>query len=436
MTITKDSSIAYPTRTTGGNWYSGGAQGADTVTSRTVTVARRRTGTRLPNHRKVISDGENATTPLTARWETVEYSGTPHGFSTQIYTNPSFPGKIWTRRNLGNILETNDTANFLGLDPTLDISFVDNLARAAFFKKLHTVERQFQGYVFLGELQETLRMLRHPTQTLHNLAKDFLGTLGKRKRANPKSWMNGLGQAWLEQSFGWKPLMNDISDAVKAYNRFTKPTQQVQISASSKKIYDLSNTLSGFGKVGSSAILNQGCVWRCVYSTLFETHTVRYKGALRSRVECPRWGDYSLFGFEPKEFIPAAWELLPWSFLVDYFTNIGDILDASVTSVRDVVYINKSTIKETLRRRDILNDVSAANKIPPGSGWSSLEASSNRISGIYKRKIVERIANSGLDLPNLQFNFSLSDGQLGNVAALLTQANALHPQNSPRRWHR
>jgi hypothetical protein len=35
-----------------------------------------------------------------------------------------------------------------------------------------------------------------------------------------------------------------------------------------------------------------------------------------------------LLGFRWEDFIPTVWELIPYSFLVDYFTNIGDVLSA------------------------------------------------------------------------------------------------------------
>jgi hypothetical protein len=278
-------------------------------------------------------------------------------------------------------------------------------------------------------------LLRHPTKTLHNLASDFLGRAKKRKRANPKGWMKDLGGLWLENSFGWQPLLNDISDAYKAYKRFTTPVHTVKISAGAKKRWDLSSTLSGFGKTGATAQLDQGCYFRNRRSVYFESHIVRYKGALRARLDCPQWGDTSLFGFNPKEFIPAAWELLPWSFLVDYFTNIGDILDASITSERDLDYVNVSQIKFTELNR-ILELAPDLVPFAPPNNWTATSWSGSPVTYATSRKDVTRLANVGLSMPTLQFNFSLSDGQLGNCAALLAQANDLHPQSPPKRWHR
>jgi hypothetical protein len=35
-----------------------------------------------------------------------------------------------------------------------------------------------------------------------------------------------------------------------------------------------------------------------------------------------------ILGFDWSNFVPTLWEILPWSFAIDYFTNIGDVLSA------------------------------------------------------------------------------------------------------------
>jgi hypothetical protein len=436
MTTTKDQSISWPSKTVGGRSFNGGDPG-ELETSRIMTVSRTRTGTRLPHYYDVIAKGGNATTPMDAVWDTLDYNSGPRHVES-IWHSPNFPGSNFTSYNDGDWLITNNIGSliFSGLNPTQDISFCDNLARASFYKALHKLQNQFQGAVFLGELRETLHLLRHPVQSLHNLGKDFLGTLGKRKRSHPTSWKKDLGALWLEQAFGWKPLINDCKDAVKAYERLIKPEQKRVVSASAKKQYDLSSTLSGFGKTGGSAQVDGGNWFRIIAPTgFYEYHTVRYKGALIARVKGPQWQNSDLFGFEPQDWIPAAWELLPWSFLADYFTNCGDILDASITSTRDLTYVNKTAIRQTVRVKTAENAPELGNG-SPSNAWTPYQWTRARSQFTAKRKVVSRTANSGVSIPDLQFNFSLTDGQLGNIAALLAQAGTIHPQDKPRKWHR
>lgn len=432
---TKDTSFSFVETGYAKSWREdlGPDPGWTSSGSKTQTVTRTRTGDRLPKWRELIENGENATTDMSATYDSVESTGTRKYF----YVRRKFPGTnaIQTFANLGYFLQKNGQQDLSMPVPSLDSSFVDNLARANFFKKLHQVERSFQGYVFLGELTETLRMLKHPAQGLKNLASDFLGLLRKRKKANPKGWTKDLGGLWLENAFGWQPLINDVKDAIKDWQRLTDPNPPTQrISAGAKKGYGVSSG-TGFNKPGTiMRPFSSGCAWRVTSYSLVEFHICRFRGSLRSQVEAPSWQDWTLFGFQPKEFIPAAWELLPWSFLIDYFTNIGDILDASVTSTRNLVYLNKSLIRTRTESKRI--DLEPDYDIP-AAGWITLDHSANsRVTSTKTRKVVSRSKNAGFYLPRLQFNFSLSDGQLGNCAALLSQANALHPQRSPRVWHR
>jgi hypothetical protein len=436
MSVTKDSSIVFPSNRKGRYWLWNEASTWDVDSNTIVVVPRTRTGDRLPKWRSIIESGGNATTGLTAVLCSLDYDRLHGTFEQWTYMN--IPAQFGRRENDGDTFIRNnvnpiDFTNASVWSFLSDGSFTDNLARAAFYKKLKLLETQFQGYIFAGELMETLKMLRHPLVGIRSLSKDFLDTLRKRKRANPKKWLNDIGSAWLEQSFGWNPLLNDVSDAVKAYQRLVKPVQTQKLSASASKTYDRTRDRSTVYWPGYQATYDSGCTFHTVSSWFLENVKIRYKGALIARVKAPSWQNKDLFGFEPQNFIPAAWELLPWSFLADYFANIGDILDASIVSTRNLAWVNKSVVK-TIYKHGLFRQVWGA--APGGSGWTKQAMSGSQGHHFAKQKSVVRSANVGMSMPTLQFNFDLTGGQLANIDALLSQANALHPQHNPRHWHR
>jgi hypothetical protein len=437
MSSTKDSSVVFPVDSEGRSGSIGdGTLDHWTVLNGPWTVPRTRTGQRLPHYYDIISAGGNATTSMNAVFASLDYSRASDVRDWAEWHNPSYPSLRFRRENRGDVFIYNNQ-NSIALTSTLfdsktSTSFVDNLALANFYAKLRATHTQFEGYIFAGELGETLHMLRKPFLGIRSLGKDFLDTLRKRKRANPKKWLNDIGSAWLEQSFGWNPFLNDVSDAVKAYRRLTKPVHTYRVSASAKKRYDNTKAVSSIYYPGFQAQYLNGNFYFTVASGLYETHTVRYRGAIRAKVKAPPWQNDDLFGFNPQNFVPAAWELLPWSFLADYFTNIGDILNASITSTDDIDWVNKTVIVEVAKH----GFFKQVNGTAPGAGWS-LYAKGNS-SGFHnaKKKYVTRSAGVGIGLPTLQFNFDLAPGQLANIDALLSQASALHPQQHPRNWHR
>lgn len=437
MSETKDKSISFPVKSEGRNGSIGdGTLNLWTSVSRTQVVPRTRTGQRLPHYYDVINSGGNATTPLQGVMSSIESQRAHEDRHWAEWHNPAFPSLRYRRENRGDVFIYNNQQSLdltaAAFSPVTSTSFVENLALANFYQKLRQTHTQFEGYIFAGELGETLQMLRKPFVGIRSLAKDFLDTLRKRKRANPKKWLNDIGSAWLEQSFGWNPLLNDVSDAVKAYRRLTKPVHTYRVTAGAKKRYDTTKSQNSNYFPGFVAQYLSGNFYHTVASGFYETHTVRFKGAIRARVKSPPWQNDDLFGFEPRNFIPAAWELLPWSFLADYFTNIGDILNASIVSTDDVAWVNKTLITE-------VEKFGSFNLVPgsaPGAGWTIYATGGGRGTHHAKKKVVNRSVGVGLALPTLQFNFDLAPGQLANVDALLSQANALHPQQNPRHWHR
>lgn len=68
------------------------------------------------------------------------------------------------------------------------------------------------------------------------------------------------------------------------------------------------------------------------------------------------------FHLAPTDFIPMAWELLPWSWLWDYVFNIGPFLEDVFQSTVDTSYYNVECINE---RRVYLSDF----EVLPGAGW-------------------------------------------------------------------
>jgi hypothetical protein len=450
----KDSSVSFPSRYVtviqdfnADSSPNGPASTSDTT--RKVVARRTREGTRLPGWHKIIQDGGNATTPLSGVLETV--------YSKQISVEHK-----WINVNDGSYRV--QTANgdvvwaFIapaadgGVNPgdLIDSSVADNRARTRFYKRLRELQVQMSGPTFLGELRETLRMIRHPAQAIRDSCDRYYRSLKQwRGSHRPPSgghkkwqWRQELekiaGGLWLENSFGWQPALNDIRDAVKAYERLTHPNiaDRKTISVGGTDGLDVYNGASGMGYGDGQSHLNIGSFSFYMYLSLARAScTVRYKGKVKTSTEATTWDDLALFGFTPSEFVPTAWELLPWSFLADYFANIGDILSSSVTKTSDVCFVC-----QTIRRRTRLYGHMKPTSNRPGGfpwDWQQVIVKDGQANWELNRTSLSRNSGGGVPLPVFQFEPGLNVGQMANITALLTNFLDVHPQDKPRRnWHR
>lgn len=449
MSVTKVSSISFPSRLTRWNWAKGGSGFVDQdVTSTDVqvlTAVRTRTGQRLGKWRQVIRNGGNATTPLTATYDSF-YSNPIDAYLEFIHLGV---GRRFKRRMQGDLVYATSGPNarmLTFLDPTVGELVADNRARARFYKRLREIQVQFSGPTFLGELRETLRMIKRPAAAIRDTLDNYSRDLKRAKKGSGKKWKNRdyiqqvASGLWLEHTFGWMPLLNDVQSAVEAYERLTPPLRSRKvISVGDTDAIDRYKGLASnplWNTFGSQNVQNGTFYITKRLRKAIDSVSVRYKGAVNLECEATRWDNLALFGFTPSEFIPTAWELLPWSFLIDYFTNIGDVLTASVTNTTNVAYVNK-TVRHTVTVEgdctpDLLDTMNKA-----GSGMTWVSGSTNVGYYVMQRKTVARSAGSAVPLPRLQLESGLSVGQMCNITALLMQFNqSLHHQNPPRRNYR
>lgn len=431
MSVTRTSNVSIPERVTGALYYDTVGSNSASVTATKVTL-RSRTGERLPKWRQIINSGGNATTPLSAVWETRECD-----LTNLVQINQyKFDARKQYRELKGYIGHFDNQG---GRDPKVAVissAFADNLARAKFYQKINQARNQFSGSIFLGELRETLHMLRRPAAGLTDLIKGYLGDVKKRKRSHPKTWTKAIGDLWLENAFGWQPLINDMKDAAEALRRLNEKRASKIISAGGFDAKDSTSSLPARdrGTIYFAGLSGDRGFWITCDAHLYERCIVRYKGRLDAQVTTTNWDNWDLFGFRSVDFIPAAWELLPWSFLADYFSNIGDCLSSICVSTQGLKYVNRTEIKKTYYSGKLFVDPFDSHHFNPAN-WTfvSLTGSLGKFS--LSRRTVVRSANSGISYPTLQFNVGLNSGQLANIAALLATSRALHPQN-PRPLYR
>jgi hypothetical protein len=137
-----------------------------------------------------------------------------------------------------------------------------------------------------------------------------------------------------------------------------------------------------------------------------------YSGVIRCRDATQVGSLRRDFGLTVREFLPTAWEVLPWSFAIDYFTNVSEIVDA--VSYRDVEIVwAKKTVRRERSRRSSPGAVYAFNNL-----GSSFKLLTNIPSKWYEKDIrTDRTAISTVEIPPLRFELP-GLKQTINLAAL------------------
>lgn len=205
----------------------------------------------------------------------------------------------------------------------------------------------------------------------------------------------------LAYNLGWKPLLKDIDAFLHTIPEKSNPervTSRASRSATQTRQFN-----------GTSWDLTQGCV--LAYTDLItETVTVRagvlYENALDPRAD---------FGTRLSDVPITAWELIPFSFLVDYAVNIGDYLEAILATSRAniLAYYTKITVDvETVRT--LTHGI-------PGPGWTVSRQPSGSLDVKYKA-VSRDNSPFGASITHTPFTLvNRPPAQLQNVLSLFTK---------------
>lgn len=178
----------------------------------------------------------------------------------------------------------------------------------------------------LGQLSQTVRMLKRPFNSAQTLIALMLKYRARRLGKTAASCAAATANSWLEYRYGWKPLIMDAMSIIQNANNLSgrcgqhlvARTQENQVRSANSEFsrVQLSPPSAMAGFLASGSIIHKQSVRCCagVYYTVENTTTPEQL----SRI----------FGLRANDTIQVAWELVPYSFVVDWFTNVGDWLQA------------------------------------------------------------------------------------------------------------
>lgn len=304
------------------------------------------TGDNIPNWRNRLARGLGVITSLNG--DKISYEFSP-GFVTRVrkYTGTAnaIRGRIQSVRVVGDLSNGFSTIGPYGLS----VSEADNEAKMQINNRIRAAQSAFSGGVFTGEIRETMRMLRRPMLSLRNGLNDFAKAqiaYARRTVRNPhrnraakrRAITSAITGSWLETQFGLIPFVSDIKKISEAagFRELQKPPSRV-VSAEAST----SATSDAFGGGVAVGVVSVECRRVTQDST-----SVKYT----AQVRCPTSGSvpdaqyWGLSGFQ--DFVPTVYELIPWSWAVDYFSNVGDLVEALSMRRANVGWVVRNELKE------------------------------------------------------------------------------------------
>jgi hypothetical protein len=302
------------------------------------------TGVKLRDWKRRIAKGEDATTDMDAVERTVDHSD---GFLYRRLKR-TFDGAMAIRTESGFIRSDFDPPD--GVPQSLDASAASRDAASMFYRSARNAQTQLLGGVTIGELRETLDLIHGRGKSFEKLFQIWANRL--RRRPARKSPLKAAADAWLEFQFGWRPIAGDISGALAAWK---KPRLEIaHANAFAKRDDHISSV-----KVPSAGI------HPLTYSysgELTSSVQVKIRGGIKVETKGVR-RNLQAFGLLPDNWINTAYELLPWTWLIDYFTDLGGVINSLTFPSVNVAWASTSVIKE-LKRSWLIHGFNA-----PQSGW-------------------------------------------------------------------
>lgn len=191
----------------------------------------------------------------------------------------------------------------------------------------------------LATLRQTLQLVSNPSGSLTKLVKELIEVGRSKKffpylrksvrdirRAGP---VNKTAEEYLKYVYGWKPLMQDVHGLIEMSKASAK--QDLLLHAREKKSTTEQAGDKSFRDISNGADLTVNKV--DIKSTM--------RASLWARIDPNYRGTRSLNQLGLVNPASLAWELVPWSFVVDWVLPIGPVLQA-LTAPAGLLFVDGS----------------------------------------------------------------------------------------------
>lgn len=295
---------------------------------------------------------------------TADFTIRRHTKSRLVY-NPAYPAQYWAQAS-GTLPLTwgnNDTialhnkfgSAFKGHDFNLGVAIGEGRETVEMVKGTISAFAKSIRAIKKGRLDQAVRHLG-------------LAPAGNKRRKLLDS--GDVSSQWLAIQYGWKPMLQDIKNAAEAFEHLTSEprTRKIRVHHSIYKTGNVSTSPANWYAHGTRRITKR--------LTAYVTEDLS---------SAPR----SLGLLNP---LSVAWELVPFSFVADWFIPVGNYLEAvAATPPHWDVFITEGV-------KDVSTGITSGADIINTSSYASQGFADN-----IKRIHIERNPGVGISTPRPQF---------------------------------
>lgn len=272
---------------------------------------------------------------------------------------------------------------------TVDFTSADNLAKLQLSKRIVEEYRKFQGGTFLNELRETISMIRKPSRKLFDKVGDYLTGVQKRVRKIKPYRLSErtemVRDTYLEATLGWTPLIADIGDIARAAAemglRGERDVEGLRSIHSGRFRNQVAVTLANSLPFPTP---NLGTLPMLQHMVRKEIVDLQYTANCDRKVLYPKnelQALITLSGFSLREWVPTLWNCIPYSFIIDYFTNVGDVIEFYAADRSSIVALTRGVKRVTEKSfRYVIN------KPLPDNLWETNWSSSD-LGSVQERRV-------------------------------------------------
>lgn len=258
----------------------------------------------------------------------------------------------------------------LGAPTKTTNSQLEALALVDAYAKMN--ESAFDGGVFLGELAETIHMLRSPLKSAVKL-------LTSKRWKDPEKVMKASTDTWMEFRYGIRPVINDVANIAALFTAKSNGINRKFMASRSGQSEVINWRYDGSMNVGS---------FTHKYKTS-GTRTIRYHIGLTYSRKLNYSNTLHQYGIAVQDMPNVLWELTPLSFVADWFYGVGNWLRA-ITPNPAVNFIGGH-----LSRR--IEDVANVNF--PSSTFSTYAVKANGGASAHLQQLIRTYAPAVPALP-------------------------------------